>query len=335
MTGRAVLAARAPGPRLDDEPTYRALFADRDTWAPYVRAVCRHHGLAPAEPVSATLPGTFPTFAAGGRWVVKFFGELFDGRRCHAVEREAHRLAEAVPGLPVPALLAEGALLPDGRWPYLVFAFAPGESLGATFERVPAGRRRALARRLGAWLRRFHAAPLNGLRALRPGWAAWDVFVARQRAGAHERLARSSVLPAHLLAQVEAFLPAAAIPLDRRGAPCLLHGDLTGDHLLGVGVGDGWDATALIDFGDARVGDMAYDLISLQLDLFRLERALWYAFLEGYGADASTWGDLGRRVLALAQAHPFDVLGPAIARDPAARQQPSLDRLAARWWPAS
>ncbi len=48
--------------------------------------------------------------------------------------------------------------------------------------------------------------------------------------------------------------------------------------------GERWQTWALVDFSDARVGDLLYELVALHIDLFQLDTRLLRAFLEAYGS---------------------------------------------------
>src|SRR5512133_4057684 len=94
---------------LDDFDSYCRLFTDAALWTPYVREVCRRHSL-PCQIVHLGVPGTCPVFLVDQRWVVKFFGRLFDGAQCFAAEREAGRLVGQDPRIRTAKLVAAAAL---------------------------------------------------------------------------------------------------------------------------------------------------------------------------------------------------------------------------------
>ena len=92
-----------------DPAEYPRRFMDLGVWETFVREVCARHRL-PCRAVRTGVAGTFPTFIVDDRWVVKFFGVLFDGWRCYQVERQAAELAGSLPRLLTAPLLAEGFL---------------------------------------------------------------------------------------------------------------------------------------------------------------------------------------------------------------------------------
>ena len=127
---------------------YRQRFMDPEVWRPFVQEACLWHRLT-CKTVRPGLAGTFPTFIVDDRWVIKFFGPLFDGETCWQVEAEAAKLMEAVPEFPVARVLTGGSLETEPDWHYLVFDFVPGVSIGEVYKQVSLEERLALARWLG------------------------------------------------------------------------------------------------------------------------------------------------------------------------------------------
>lgn len=329
---------------LEDLAGYRALFADAAFWAPYVRLVCRRHQLGPGEAVRMGVPGTYPTFIADDRWVVKFFGRLFDGAAGFAAELEAGRLlaqATVTVGAAVPAaaVLAHGALIPEAvesawRWPYIVFEYVPGVSIGEVYAAVPFAEKARLACDLGMMVRRLHALPLHDSAIFPPSWEGYRAFLHEQRLNCRARFRAAGVLPRHLLDQVDGFL--AAVGDEVAGAPCphLIHADLTDDHVLGELRQGRWITRAIIDFGDAMVGNWRYELVALHCDLFHCDRRLLAVFLHAYGLRPPDRRTFWRTALAATLLHRFgpDCLRLGFDRLPSARQAATLDELGRLIW---
>ncbi|MDQ3699761.1 MAG: hypothetical protein M3442_02450, partial [Chloroflexota bacterium] len=102
---------------------YGARLDDVDFWAPYVWEVLARHRL-PAAPLKAGFVGTFPTFLSGP-YVVKLFGERFEGALRYDTELSIHQLLAEHPEIPAPALIAHARFFEDAPstgwpWPYLV-----------------------------------------------------------------------------------------------------------------------------------------------------------------------------------------------------------------------
>ena len=190
----------------------------------------------------------------------------------------------------------------------------------------------ALATFLGGVLRTLHGMTWPGTPALPARWEPFlDFLAARRRACVADQRAWGTV-PAPLIAEIDAYLPPVADLVDTSGPPCLLHADLNADHVLG-GFRDGhWRPTGIIDFGDARVGDPAYELPALHLGLFHADKQLLRAWLTAYG-QVATWDDRWvRRAMSMTLLHEFDVLVDVFRDFPAARQVRSLGDLATLLW---
>lgn len=313
---------------------YRRYFMDVAFWQRYVRQVCWAHRLGGSGLVRGGVVGTYPTFIVDERWVVKFFGRLFDGQASFQVERAAAELLAQQTALPVPGLAAAGELFAHGpkwHWPYLVYAYVPGISLGEVYAQVGFDDRLRLAVWLGEATRRLHALPLpqEGVFAA-ASWEEYRGFMQAQRALCVENHRRWGHLSPGLAEQLAEFLPllveAGTLPGEQ---PHLIHADLTADHVLGRLQGGRWQTLGIIDWGDSRVGSLLYELVALHLDLFRGDKRLLRAYLEAYGLPPAWREDFARRAMATTLLHQFDVLAGVSKRCCMAG---SLDVLADDLW---
>jgi hygromycin-B 7''-O-kinase len=317
--------------RLDMRDAYVGLFADAAFWRPVVTEICRRHSLAPCETIYAGHPGTYPTFIVEDRWVVKLFGRLFNGAAAYETECEVARILGHAPSLPM--LLIADSLHNgcDWPWPYLIYKYLPGIAIGEVYERVRPDDRLALARWVGEIVRRVHAAPLDDSQLFPPTWVAYLARLREQREGCAARHAGWGNLPPHLIGQIDAYLPPVETLIERP-RPHLIHADLTDDHILGCWENGRWTTSGLIDFGDAMVGELGYELAALQLDLFRGDRAMLAAFLDAYGLDAAARADLPRRALCCALLHRFNVFDGLAEILSGLNDIATLDELAAHLW---
>ena len=327
-------------PQLDTLDEYRQRFFDAAYWSPYVRVVCERHGLAPCRSIESRVPGTCPVFIVDERWVVKFFGRLFEGGRAFEVERAANQIAAQDSSLVIPKLVAQGSLYEAGddwHWPYLIFDYVPSVSLSQVYDEVSLEDKLAVAREVGYIARRLHALPLPDETPLPPTWDAFVSVLEESRQDCAERLRENGAVPAHLIDQVDRYLLPASELVDQTRLPSLIHGDLTADHVLGRTDADGhWRMRALIDFGDALAGDPAYDLVALHADLFRCDKRLLRAYLDAYGDNTSSPGPspgFARKAMCMTLLHRFGpiILEMVMRREPAARAS-TLEELAALLW---
>lgn len=315
---------------------YRLRLSDAGFWQPYVRMACERSLHAGCRRIRAGLAGTYPTFVVDECRVVKFFGRLFEGALAHETEVQAARLLALDPAIPAPPILASGELLPGARdwaWPYLIYAYVPGVSIGEVYGRVRADDRIALARELGEITRRVHALPVAGATLWPADWERYGALLEAQRPGCRARQAEWQSMPEHLLAQIDSFLLPLEELVDTSLAPHMIHSDITGDHLLGRLDGDRWTTLGLIDFGDAMIGDLFYEIVAIHVDLFRYDKGMLRAFLDGYGLEARRRERFAAKAMTVALLHLFSTLGDrAFVPFPRLREAATLDEVAARLW---
>jgi len=313
---------------------YRRHFMDARVWEPAVRQVCAAHGLACGR-VRAGLAGTYPTFLVDERWVVKFFGRLFDGAVAFTAELAAHQLLAQDSTIPAARLVALGQLFKQvdrWAWPYLIFAFVPGLSMGEQIEAVHFREMQKQARWLGKVTRRLHQLSLKGNNHFVPAWEPFVDFLEQQTAVcvAHHQL--WGHLPPHLIDQIPEFLLPVPDLVDWRQSPHLIHADLTADHLLGVVENGRFHPTGLIDFGDAMVGNIYYELVALHIDLFRCDKRLLPAFFAGYDLPQSFRDNFAVKAMCMTLLHRFDVMAGAVNYLPPLAKIENLSDLAALLW---
>jgi hygromycin-B 7''-O-kinase len=311
---------------LELEAGYREDFHNLEFWRPYLLEVCRRHGLTPTLPLQMGVPGTYPVFIAGGRWVIKFFGRLFDGEQSFWVEYELTSRLNQMADFPAPGLVAHGELFPDGEgwtWPYLILEYLPGVSFGEIGSILGRRVRLQLANELGGLVRRIHTVQA-------PSWEPYLQFLERQRASVRSRLAGWGWMPPALSAELEAFLAPPQALIDPGEQPHWIHADLTRDHLIGRWNHGEWTTLGLIDFGDGQIGSLYFELPALHLDFFERDGRLLAAFLDAFGYAWPQDAAFRRKALTACLLHPFDLLGPIWERWLSPNPPASLDELAFR-----
>jgi hygromycin-B 7''-O-kinase len=314
---------------------YRRHFMDVELWRPYVEAICLRHALLPVESVRGGLPGSCPAFIVNERWVVKLFGLLFGGGDCFLAEYQANQLVADDPAIPAPKLLFAGSLFEQPahwHWPYLIFPFVPSISIGEVQEAVDEQYHRQVADHLGIILRRLHQLPLAKAPPLMNSWEPYRSFLQEQSASCASRHQQWGTLPKHLLDQIDTYLLPPDQLIDGATMPHLIHGDMTADHILGKLEENRWTTLAMIDFGDARVANLTYELVALHLDLFRGNKTLLHMFLESYGVTSSQRKLLPHQAMSVTLLHDFDVLQSFFSTNQSAHEIASLDQLAVRLW---
>lgn len=315
----------------EDLSFYKKHFMDVAFWDPFVRLAC-HKMHLPCFLVKAGLPGTFPTFIVDERRVMKFFGQRFEGQKSFQAELHAAKVVAGCDSIRTAALLGEGTLFEadDGwQWPFLVYEYLPGLSLGEVFDQVNRKDLIGIAEEMGSITQALHQLPLI------PGPAfsmtrdpnLTELTILRGASPNNHQL--WGALPGRLVKQIEDFLVPATDLLDKYRSPYMIHGDLTRDHLLGQMANGHWVTTGLIDWGDAWTGGFYYELAALYLDLLHGDPRLLQAYLHAYEPGKNLMEDFAHRALSAALLHRFNVFTDDLFyRHPDLRSASSLEELA-------
>jgi hygromycin-B 7''-O-kinase len=179
----------------------------------------------------------------------------------------------------------------------------------------------SIAHQLGEYLHTLHTLSLDSLSSssllLQPTWDEYAGFLHQQQLNCLVNHRGWKDLPEHLLPQLEGFLLPVEQLIDFSAPPHLIHADLTADHLLGRLYDDCWQTLGLIDWGDAMIGNLLYELVALHLDLFMADVSLLHAFMDSYHLPLFFHDDFPRKALNLVLLHQFPM--------PARVYQPHLD----------
>jgi hygromycin-B 7''-O-kinase len=318
---------------LDNLDGYRRFFMDIGLWQPHVQTVCRRHALIPCQQVRAGLAGSFPTFIVEDRWVVKFFGRLLDGKLDYEAELQVNRLLPPDLAIHVPSLLYSGVLC-EGEstwsWSYLIYEYLPGISIGQVDKQVSYEDKLELACTLGKATRQLRRLRLDDAPLFQTGMETYTRFLQAQRASCVAHHHQWKTLPEHLIDQLEDYLLPVETLVDPLIPHGLIHADITRDHILGRLEDGHWVTLGLIDFGDARVGNLFYDLGALHIDLFRCDTRLLRAYLEAY--DLKNRAGFTHKAMSVALLHQFNIFSFVKEMDDQILQAATLSDLAKRIW---
>jgi len=297
---------------LESYETYGDYFMDLRLWEAFVCQICQRHNLEPFEPVRAGLAGTYPTFIVADRWVIKFFGRLFQGAAAYQVELQVNQLIASTNEIQAPPVVDTGNLFQitdSWNWPYLIFKYVPGVSIGQVYGQVSFEDKLTLARQLGRITRKLHQIPLTGTAfESQKGPGGYQGFLTTQRENCVHNHQEWGSLPERLIVQIEDYLLPVEALVDNDGPASLIHADITRDHILGSINELGWQTRALIDFGDAIVGDLFYELVALHLDTFQADQNLLKAYLQSYGISDRQRQDFVHKAMSVTLLHQFHVL---------------------------
>lgn len=250
-------------------------------WCPAISDVCKRHQLALSLTnlyIRPGLPGTNPVFIVDNRVVIKFYEiHIFpSGERSFRIESDLYKWLQ-LPSLRTPELIACGIL--EDR-PYIVTRIVPGASFSEAILKFKPSDRHVLAASLGRSLNYLHQISIDSHPILLQMRDEFNEFIQKQEKKCVKRHRRWHILPDHLIDQISSYL----YNHEPLKAVSLIHADISCDHVM-VSFDSNeklWRATGLIDFGDAWVGDPAYELVALHCSLFDLDTDLLNTFLQAY-----------------------------------------------------
>lgn len=261
------------------ESHYARVRADGEYWRPHVEEIARRHGLS-MQTYEPTIGDATNAVFFVGDVIVKIYTPYFHGRESRGLEGAALRTLANDPAIPVPRVKASGDLFigsSDWSWPYVVMTRAQGRVLDADWAELEHDDRAGILRELGAHLARVHKvspSPELGETYRRLWPTGFHGFIGRQL----EALKLSPDLA--MLPIKDEVQDLTLVPMGPAW-PVLLHGDLEQQHVFH----EGPRVTAIIDFGDAKLGDPLYDFVAIRLHLTNGNADLLKAVFEGYGRD--------------------------------------------------
>ncbi|MFC4637233.1 phosphotransferase family protein [Deinococcus hohokamensis] len=261
-----------PWPERPSFEEFAALHAQAlDPWQGLLSVICERHGLD-GPPAQRFRLGKNVVFARGDV-VIK----LVPWQRAGEARRERAALLAVSGRLKVqtPALVAAGTV---GAWSYLVTSRLPGRPLAELWPDLQPPDRQRLSVRQAELTQQVHHLNLNASarQALAFDWAGLLCLQAMELPGEWRG-------PPELLAQARSWIESVFWQGPGFGAdPVLLHGDLNFLNLLVERQAGRLEVTGLLDWGDARWGPAAHDLISPAVNQFRRDasaRRAWSAAL--------------------------------------------------------
>jgi len=300
-------------------------------WEPYIRQICQSIGYSPLGPIKPGLAGTYPTFIIDNKLVVKIFGRLVEGLESFRVEKIINEILSPHNIIPHPTLIHSGelSLEENNPWHYLIFEYVPGIPIGTIDDQIPQDEKINFANWLGKKLRQLHHLPIpEDIKVSLPKQQSLlDTDIQR----CIQRQIQWGKLPNYLIDQIQSYfekVPSLLSPNTEH----LIHADLTGDHILGEYSNSTWKTYGVIDFGDAIIGSLEYELIAIHIDLFKCNKILLREFLSSYGYDFSLMKNLPRTALMMMLLHRFSVFNFIKNRNLNRNNCPRLDDLADQIW---
>jgi len=218
------------------------------------------------------------------------------------------------------------------EWPYIIISFVNGEPFETIFPALSTENKIKCAIELGSRIRDIHQhVPLGGL-YFADSWTEFKRFIAKQRRNCVKLHYKWKYLNEVALSQLDSYLPKDITTFLRGSQLRFLHGDIADVNLLGTFVeeearsprGAGtessapqnkkthspkiWKPTAIVDFGDARVGDPIYDIVALHISVFRCDSVLLHYFLQSYGWEFGGWDMFAYKAMCYTLMHKEDAI---------------------------
>ncbi|MDE0222876.1 MAG: aminoglycoside phosphotransferase family protein [Spirochaetaceae bacterium] len=308
---------------------WAASFDDVRVWRPVVDAICEREDIA-YDTIEAPASNTNAVFILDRRVVIKIYSPFWEE---YAFERRLLELLQHDAAVPVPAIRAAGELRDRRDWSYLAMEFCAGCPLDELQAEMSKAALLEVAAQTGRVIRQLHAVDTEPLAAIDKG-EGWDALVDRRRREVLPELLDRGLIVSRIVPELEALLDE-ALAASRTAGRVVIHGDLNAEHLL-IEERDGrWSVSALIDFGDARIGAPDYEWMPLWLGPCNRDVAAMRAFLEAYDPRLLADNALGRRVAAWTLLHDFgtDAVAELFDTSGATRPARSLDALQTLVWP--
>jgi hygromycin-B 7''-O-kinase len=233
--------------------------ADDALWLELCDAACLHAG------VRYTTARVIATWDRGYSWNAVY--EL-DGRRflklygprsmtLYRVERPLLGMIERTPGVSAPRIIAAGQA--DGARPYLIVTGMRGETAEHTWDAINRDEQVGIAREVGEMVAALHAMDVSVLPDTTQLPGSRRETAPMNIAKNCEQIEATSGLPAATVDEFTEFIrgDGAAILAE---TTCVVHCELTNNHIYLRQEGAQWRLSGLIDFADAMVGAPEFDI---------------------------------------------------------------------------
>ena len=316
-------------PPIDTWKQWASSYNDVRLWRPVVDAICAREGIA-YDRIGAPESNTNAVFILDRRVVIKIYSPFWSE---FPFERGVTELLARDGAVPVPAIRAAGVFQDRRDWSYLAMDFCAGRPLDELQPELTRPALLEVAARTGRVVRRLHAVDPEPLAAIGKG-ESWGALVERRRREVLPELVDRGLIVAAIVPELETLLDE-ALTVSRTAPRIVVHGDLNAEHLLLQEPNGRWSVSALIDFGDARIGVRDYEWMPLWLGLCNRDAGMMRAILHAYDPALLEDGRLGRRIAAWTLLHDFgtDAIAELFENTGTTRPAPSLAALQALVWP--
>ncbi len=280
---------------IPDEAAYCGRFPGARFGLPAATALAALHGLG-GEPIHRVVAGSNLLFRVGVERWIKLAPPFWSASFAMEVEmltRVIGRLEVATP-----RLHAHGEF---GGWRFGLLSHVRGQPWRDQRPRLARACRRRAAWDLGNLCRHLHAVRAN-VREQRVAHWHGQLLRRAENAASDQRARGASAVLAEAMGE---FLRRHPSAIATTAGFCLVHGDLTDEHVLLRRRRGGPRVSGVIDFADAQPAPRESDFLLPFLQLFPEDGVAQRAFLAAYGYPRRAWSELPTLLMALALCHRF------------------------------
>lgn len=317
-------------PPIESWSDWSNLFNDERVWRPLIDSICSSEGIR-YRSLEIPRSNTNAVFLLDRRFIIKIYSPFWSEFEIEPRLIEVLELNQAVP---VPKIVAAGSYQDRVSWRYVVMEYCPGHTLDAVRSEVARDDFLTICGQVGLVVRALHETDVEPLGDLDTG-ESWDALVDRRRRDALAELAQMRMVGPRVVEELAVTLDHVLVDA-RRSPRIIVHGDLESDHILLNRLDGEWTVTAVIDFGDAKIGVSDYEWMPLWLGLFDRDIEAMRAFLEMYDRSLLTDEEFPRRVMAWTLLHDFgtDAVAELLRKSNVSTPVETFTELRRVLWPA-
>ncbi|WP_026677081.1 aminoglycoside phosphotransferase family protein [Fictibacillus gelatini] len=250
---------------------WKEIFTNEVYWEAAIKEICKKENIK-CHSVQKGYPGTHAVFMIDGVYVLKIFMPLIPND--FYSERDTYLHLKDV-NLPIPRLIAVGQY---GGWNYLIVTKIEGEAVREVFDNMTESNKIEIARELGGIIAKLHGYPVGDLSDKMNAYlSSWELLQEERKEKVVKEL--TGVLPQEVILEIGAFLTNYD---EHQWESCLVHADLTTDHLLLDKDGENYEIAGLIDLADCRIAPPEYEWVCLYTDLLSQHSPAMQAFMNSY-----------------------------------------------------
>lgn len=309
-------------------------------WQPYISHICFQHDIR-IEKIFVGIPGTNVVFVINDTYVIKIYTPFSDGPTSAKLEPEIYRLMElyypAVNHLiSIPKILFSGQLFEKSKnwvWPYIILGWIPGTTYKSVACNITIDEKNIILRTLAQSLKLFSSIPFSEIEVFQELERSFSYELRERYFSCQERHFLWNTMSPSMIKEIPQYiLSPNMFTFFVDDSACIVHGDLTGDHLIGELKNGKWSPNGIIDFGDVKVTTHMYEIIALHLDMFECNKQLLRIFLEVYKPEYLSLADFPKRMMILTLLHEFNILKRVYVKFPQAIHITNLDFFADLLW---